>query len=134
MLLSACGSAPERASDSGYRTTSGSAPPPVIAVSVARDMVGVPYRYGGESPREGFDCSGLVHYSYLRAGLRVPRTTRDQFRRGRPVPRGRLAPGDLLFFRLDGRKVSHVGIYMGNGRFVHAPSSGKTVSIASLGN
>lgn len=101
-------------------------------VAVAQQMVGKPYRYGGNTPR-GFDCSGLVQYSYSQAGHAVPRSTTEQYSRARTIPYAQRAPGDLLFFRIDG-KPSHVGIYLGNGRFVHAPSSGKQVEYASLAN
>jgi murein DD-endopeptidase len=99
--------------------------------AIADDMVGTPYRYGGADPR-GFDCSGLVYYVYRQAGAEAPRTTSDQYRQSRRVRLSRLLPGDLLFFRMSRRKPSHVGIYVGHGRFVHAPSSGKAVDYASL--
>jgi len=107
------------------------APMPRV-VAVAQQMVGKPYRYGGNTPR-GFDCSGLVHYSYGQAGKAVPRSTAEQYSRTRTIPLAQRTPGDLLFFRIEG-KPSHVGIYLGNGRFVHAPSSGKQVAYASLSN
>ena len=100
------------------------------AAAVALDQVGVPYRYGGSSPT-GFDCSGLVRYSYLRVGKSLPRTTGQLWSKTRTVGRHELRIGDLLFFNVDG-KMSHVGLYLGNQRFVHAPSSGRTVSVASL--
>lgn len=100
------------------------------AAAVALDQVGVPYRYGGTSPN-GFDCSGLVQYSYTQAGVRVPRTTRQLWSAVHTVGRGDLQPGDLLFFSIEG-KMSHVGMYLGGQRFVHAPQSGRTVSVASL--
>ena len=100
------------------------------AVSIALRQVGVPYRYGGATP-SGFDCSGLVHYSYLRAGKSVPRTTTTLWNNTRPISVGQIRKGDILFFRISG-KMSHVGMYIGRGKFVHAPSSGKTVSVASL--
>lgn len=93
-------------------------------------MSGKPYRYGGSSPR-GFDCSGLVHFAHQEAGLSVPRTAELQFRHSQRVPRSALQPGDLVFFRIAG-KVSHVGLYAGDGRFVHAPSSGKHVEVTTL--
>jgi murein DD-endopeptidase len=99
--------------------------------TIADDMVGAPYRYGGADPR-GFDCSGLVYYVYRQAGAEAPRTTSEQYRQSRHVRLSRLLPGDLLFFRMSRRKPSHVGIYVGHGRFVHAPSSGKAVDYASL--
>lgn len=114
---------------SSARTSVPNAAHPGLAV--AQKMIGTPYRYGGATPR-GFDCSGLVYYSYRKAGLSVPRTSYDQFRQSQPVHLSNLQPGDLLFFRLDDIKPSHVGIYEGEGRFVHAPSSGKQVSYASL--
>ncbi|NIM28478.1 MAG: hypothetical protein GTO67_17280 [Gammaproteobacteria bacterium] len=118
------------------------APPPVAVaesgehnpvVAAAAGVVGAPYRYGGSTPR-GFDCSGLVHYAHGRAGIAVPRTTEAQLQRARPVSIAHLRAGDVLFFELDGSKVSHVGIYAGAGRFIHAPSTGKKVSYASLGS
>ncbi len=100
------------------------------AAVVAVQQLGVPYRYGG-STRAGFDCSGLVHYAYSQAGVRTPRTTGALWRELRPVSDRQLQVGDVLFFDIAG-KVSHVGLYLGDGRFVHAPSSGKEVTIASL--
>lgn len=100
-------------------------------VDVTLAQVGVPYRYGGDS-RSGFDCSGLVQYAHADIGIAVPRTTKEQWRQGRPVSRGQMMPGDLLFFELGWRKARHVGIYIGDGTFVHAPSSGKHVSQASV--
>lgn len=97
----------------------------------AQAMLGVPYRYGGISP-SGFDCSGLVFYSYARAGIQVPRTTLTQYQHTKPLSVRELLPGDVLFFRLNGRDISHVGIYQGNNKFIHAPVSGKRVSIDSL--
>ena len=100
------------------------------AAAVALDQVGVPYRYGGSTP-SGFDCSGLVQYSYTKAGVRVPRTTGQLWAAASPVGHNELRAGDLLFFRIEG-KMSHVGMYLGQQRFVHAPQSGRTVSVASL--
>jgi len=96
-------------------------------VRTALQALGTPYRYGGNRPQQGFDCSGLVQYSHAAAGIRVPRVTAQQRRHARPVSPARLRPGDLLFFELDG-KGRHVGIYLGNNQFIHAPSSGKRVS------
>lgn len=136
--LTACGSAPTRTEASGSarvysppvqerasRTTLGER-----AASIALQQVGVPYRYGGTSP-SGFDCSGLVHYSYSRAGGSVPRTTGQLWDSTTGVARADLRPGDLIFFSIDG-KMQHVGMYVGGNEFVHAPSSGKQVSVASL--
>jgi cell wall-associated NlpC family hydrolase len=110
------------------------APPPVVhhpALDVAVSQLGRPYRYGGSTPR-GFDCSGLVYFAYYRAGMRVPRSTMAQYRYARPVALKNVQPGDLLFFRRRYRSVSHVGIYAGNARFIHAPSKGRLVSYDSL--
>ena len=101
------------------------------ASEVAASMVGKPYRYGGNTP-QGFDCSGLVYFSFRRAGLHVPRSTETQRDQSSKVPLSRLARGDLLFFNQDGKHSSHVGIYLGSKRFVHAPSSGKRVRVDSL--
>ena len=103
------------------------------AVAVAERMLGKPYRYGGASPQRGFDCSGLVYYSFKQAGMSAPRTTQSLYDNAFPVEPTALRQGDLLFFRIDG-KISHVGLYVGGNAFVHAPSSGKKVSYASLEN
>ena len=90
-------------------------------------MIGTPYRYGGSTPR-GFDCSGLVVYSYAKVGLTgLPHSAAALEQRVRPVSLTELAPGDLVFFQLEGKKTSHVGIYVGGRAFVHAPSKGKHV-------
>ncbi|HEU0223860.1 MAG TPA: C40 family peptidase [Steroidobacteraceae bacterium] len=99
---------------------------------LALSMVGVQYRYGGAHPREGFDCSGLVYYTYTSNGHSVPRSSRAQFGAARVIPLADAAEGDLVFFQ-DQENLSHVGIYLGDGRFVHAPSSGGAVRIARIG-
>jgi cell wall-associated NlpC family hydrolase len=100
----------------------------------ARAQIGVPYRFGGADPRRGFDCSGLVAYVHGQEGIAVPRTAAQQFAAARSVSESELRPGDLVFFRLDARQrtVTHVGIYTGQRRFVHAPQTGRDVSEASL--
>jgi cell wall-associated NlpC family hydrolase len=97
----------------------------------AESRLGAPYRYGGSGP-DAFDCSGLVSYAHRQIGIAVPRTAAQQFAAATPVKRSELRPGDLVFFRLGSRAVSHVGIYAGDGRFVHAPQSGGNVRVASL--
>jgi cell wall-associated NlpC family hydrolase len=102
------------------------------AADAALVMVGRPYRFGGSRPSTGFDCSGLVHYSFRQAGVSVPRGTDEQHRASRRIPLSELQRGDLLFFDHEGKKNSHVGVYLGEGKFVHAPSSGKHVRTDTL--
>jgi len=102
--------------------------PGVRAVRFARRLVGVPYRYGGDSPSGGFDCSGFVRYVYAHFGFTLPHSSYADFDLGRRVSRGALRPGDLVFF--DG--VGHVGMYVGGGRFIHAPHTGTRVEVTSL--
>jgi len=102
----------------------------------ALGALGAPYRWGGTSLRHGFDCSGLVKYAFkTQHDLELPRTSRDLSRLDAPtVKRSELQPGDLLFFRIRSRSVDHVAIYIGGGRFVHAPRRGTKVRIDRLNN
>jgi cell wall-associated NlpC family hydrolase len=131
-LLAGCSSAPHRSE------------PPLLAGSARADaanavlfraiaLVGTPYRYGGNTPAGGFDCSGLVGYVFMdAAGVALPRTSSDMSDlRARKVDREALQAGDLVFFA-EGRHIGHVGIYVGEGRFVHAPNSGGTVRLDRL--
>lgn len=134
LWLGGCAATPERP-PAHQATPARSAPLPAEhdrqkVVRSALAALGTPYRYGGNGPG-GFDCSGLVQYSYAAAGIRVPRVTTEQRRHARPVSLSRLKPGDLLFFQLAG-KGRHVAIYLGDGQFIHAPSTGKRVSLGSL--
>jgi murein DD-endopeptidase len=124
---------PNAAAESIARAPSPARPQagPQRGLGIAQKMVGTPYHYGGAGPR-GFDCSGLVYYSYHKAGIDTPRTTTDQYRRSERVHVSHLQPGDLVFFRISHEKPSHVGIYAGDGRFIHTPSSGGSVGYASL--
>jgi cell wall-associated NlpC family hydrolase len=100
---------------------------------MALALVGTPYARRGSSPKTGFDCSGLVAYVYARAaGLRLPRNNFDLSRAGAPVAAGDLRPGDLVFYNTQHRPYSHVGIYLGERRFVHAPSSGGAVRVENM--
>ena len=99
------------------------------AATLARRWLGVGYRWGGSSPAGGFDCSGFTSYVYGRLGIELPHNAAAQFGTGRPVPRSRLRPGDLLFFR----GLGHVGMYVGHGRMIHSPQSGDVVRIVRLG-
>ena len=93
-------------------------------------LVGVPYRYGGNNPMGGFDCSGLIVYVYSKsANIKLPRTIQEMSSKGQSVENQAPAPGDLVFFNTTGEKYSHAGIYVGQGRFVHAPSAGGTVRL-----
>jgi cell wall-associated NlpC family hydrolase len=99
----------------------------------ALSYVGIPYRYGGSSPETGFDCSGLVYYIYRRgAGVVLPRTTEALSEIGTPVTADQLETGDLVFFDTLRRPYSHVGIYLGDQRFIHAPTSGGSVELVDL--
>jgi cell wall-associated NlpC family hydrolase len=101
-------------------------------VETASNYLGVPYLWGGASGA-GFDCSGLTMAVYRLNGLQMPRSSREQFARGTPVPLSRIQKGDLLFFSTDGTGgVSHVGIYIGGDRFIHAPKHGRLISKATL--
>jgi len=129
-LAAACASRPASDAGAGARPATRVASIGERAARIALDQVGTPYRYGGHSPA-GFDCSGLVHYAYGQAGRRMPRTTSQLWSATSPVDQQHLRVGDLLFFRIEG-KMQHVGLYVGNRRFVHAPASGRHVSIESL--
>lgn len=101
-------------------------------VKTAENFIGIPYRWGGASSK-GFDCSGLSMTVYQLNGLNLPRTSREQWKVGKPVLRRQLSKGDLVFFATSGwNKVSHVGIYKGNNKFIHASGTGKKIRIDSL--
>ncbi len=100
-------------------------------VNDALSFQGTRYRTAGADP-SGFDCSGLVQYVFARHGIALPRSVAEQFRTGRDVDADRLEPGDLVFFKINARDVSHVGIAVGGGQFVHAPSGRGTVRVSPL--
>ncbi len=132
LLLAACASAPPPRLRPG--STQAMLSNDVLFRAIS--LVGTPYRWGGNTPRGGFDCSGLVDYVFrTEAGIDLPRTSREMSRLPDPrVGAARLLPGDLVFFRTEGGGVSHVGIYVGKGRFVHAPETGGTVRLDHLDN
>lgn len=103
----------------------GTKPKTPSVVAIARNYIGVPYRWGGTTP-SGFDCSGFTQYVFRKAGVNLPRTSAEQGRVGTRVSRSELRPGDLVYF------PGHIGIYVGNGQFIHSPSPGKRVTIDSL--
>lgn len=99
----------------------------------AMSLAETPYRYGGNSPENGFDCSGFVYHVFLKSlGLQLPRTSLEMSRVGEPLQEGQLRPGDLVFFNTRQQPYSHVGIYVGENRFVHAPKSGKAIAIVNM--
>jgi cell wall-associated NlpC family hydrolase len=102
-------------------------------IGTAEKFIGVPYLWGGTSPGEGFDCSGLTMVVYQLNGLSLPRSSKAQFDSGLSVEKEHLSRGDLVFFNTKGTgKVSHVGIYIGEGKFIHAPGWGKKIGVESL--
>jgi murein DD-endopeptidase len=123
LALAACASTPHSAP---VASSASNATTAERAASHAAKMVGKPYRYGGSSPA-GFDCSGLVQFSYRQAGVALPRSTDQQRSISRAVKVADLRRGDLVFFNQEGKKYGHLGIYIGDGKFIHAPSSGKAV-------
>ena len=152
-LLTACGSKPRTASSrSGSRTATATAPraqpvkvPPSStpltlnpasregALARALLVINTPYTYGGNTPEGGFDCSGLVHYVMSAEGnARLPRSTAQWAAASTPIDDGELKRGDLVFFNTSGARFSHMGIYVGEGKFVHAPSTGGTVRLQNL--
>jgi cell wall-associated NlpC family hydrolase len=128
ILTAACSQTPVRTSPVAVQLSSADKSHPV---EIALQQVGAPYRYGGHDP-SGFDCSGLVYYAYLQQGIKIPRTTRSQLKHAKKIPSSNMRYGDLVFFKISRSKISHVGIYIGDNKFVHAPSKGKSVSISSL--
>ncbi len=103
-----------------------------IAARTAERFVGIPYQWGGNNVVEGMDCSGFARAVYNLCGVNIPRTSADQFRTGEVVGRESLRDGDLVFFGASESQINHVGIYVGNGRFVHAPRRGDDIKISSL--
>jgi len=135
-VLAGCAQGPTHSPVGGIERRSESAPsadPARDAVVYAMSLIGAPYRNGGTTPQSGFDCSGFVWYVYRQsAGIALPRSADEMGRSGQPVAANELRPGDLVFYNTLGRDFSHVGIYIGEDRFVHAPSNGGTVGIVSM--
>lgn len=140
-LLGACASAPPPPQPRIVQRPVVTAPPQILSQAAedvlfrALGLVGTPYRWGGNTPDSGFDCSGLIGYVYRdAAGISLPRSTREMISMRAPqVGKDALQTGDLVFFATNGgSQVSHAGIYVGEGRFVHAPATGGTVKLDSL--
>ncbi|MGF6147135.1 Probable endopeptidase Spr precursor [Kingella potus] len=147
LLLAACGTPPKkhpRTHDTRTHTARAPMPKTIRISHIGRaaggqelmlhsmDLVGTPYRWGGSSDT-GFDCSGMVQYVYKNAiGINLPRSSRDMAAASRTISTRELQSGDLVFFNTSGRGISHVGLYLGGGKFLHAPRSGSTVQTESL--
>lgn len=134
LLLAACAGAPASRAPAPRETVppvDASTPLALHIVQAAEAVIGAPYRFGGGT-EAGFDCSGLTQYAHRAAGLEIPRTAADQQRASIAVRRSALRPGDLVFFAIGRHGVDHVGVYAGDGRFVHAPATGRVVSFAYL--
>jgi len=133
--LEGCSSAPVARAPAAQRSVpSHSVPGASIGSEIALraiSLVGAPYKWGGSGPNS-FDCSGLVRYIHGQLGIEAPRTAAEQYSAAKPVSLKGLSPGDLLFFRIKGSRVSHVAIYTGEGRFVHAPQTGRSVELRTL--
>ena len=128
-LCTACSTAPPRNPPPAYDNAIDDGARNDMAF-YALSLAGTPYRYGGESPRSGFDCSGFVRYVFRHSlGVELPRTVEQMSQVGTPVPRSQLRPGDLVFYDTGRHTYSHVGIYLGDNRFVHAPNNGKAVEV-----
>ena len=114
-------------------TASESPSPGMSIVSEASKYMGIPYRWGGNSPQTGFDCSGFVQFIFRNAlNIKLPRMPIDMSRRGSPISREELAPGDLVFFNTRGGKFTHVGIYTNDSQFIHAPMPGTRVTVSRM--
>lgn len=132
LLITACSHTPDYQNRPGALAQAG--PGDEVALQ-AMSMIGKPYRWGGASPRAGFDCSGLAQYAWQSAtGVILPRVAAQMSRIDNKIRKKHLVPGDLVFFNTQRRRYSHVGVYVGRGRFVHAPARGKTIRLAKLSN
>jgi len=135
LLLAACGStppAPESSLDTQSKRAEFSEKGHEVSL-FAIGLIDTGYRFGGKNPEAGLDCSGMVSYIFGKAaGLRIGGSAADIARKGRPVERGDLRPGDLVFFNTRNAPFSHVGVYIGDDRFVHAPSGNGRVRIDQM--
>lgn len=122
LLMQGCGKTRLGVPDDAPRGRSGSA-----VIATAKSQIGRPYKYGGTTPQTGFDCSGLIQWSYRQHGVYVPRLAKDQAACGKAVSRSQLRPGDIVIFRISRQAGVHTGLYSGKGNFVHSPSSGKRI-------
>jgi cell wall-associated NlpC family hydrolase len=142
LALSACAGTPLPKEATGrpgldYHALAAEPPKPLSearqrVIATATQLAGTPYRFGGTTPA-GFDCTGYLMYVFrTAAGLALPRTSMEQIQAGEPIAPSQLRPADLVYFRIDRKKDLHLGLYLGEGRFIHAPSSGGVVNVQSL--
>ncbi len=105
-----------------------------IIVRYAKNFLNKKYKFGSKDPHYGFDCSGFSQYVFKQVNINIPRSVLNQYRKSKKIDKKDLEPGDLVFFRINGNQISHVGIFIGDDKFIHSPSSGKTIRIDSLNN
>lgn len=139
LLLAACSTISPYLPDFGgtpapIRTSANAGPKADAIIKTARTQIGKRYKWGGESPNQGYDCSGLIWWVYRRHGISVPRVSWQQYSAGTFVEKNDIRPGDLIFFKVRTGKSMHVGIVTDRGTFIHAPRSGKHVMESSLAN
>lgn len=134
LLLGGCGFFGKSHIETGASPSrrAASSGPDSAVVSTVRSVVGTPYKWGGESPREGFDCSGLVYWAFRQHGVAIPRVSWEQIRAGRKVSRENIQAGDLVFFDTGQQRGYHVGLATGHGTFLHSPKKGSHVAESSL--
>ncbi len=125
LFVTACSSAAPRSGDAGGNQGE--------LIPYAKSLIGTPYHYGGESPSTGFDCSGFVRHVYNHTqGIALPRSALAMSRVGKRIKANQMQPGDLVFYSTQGTPYSHVGIFLGNAKFIHSPSTGKKVEIVDM--
>ena len=121
---------PEAQAQSDQPVSARDAGPRHLLVDFAMTLRDIRYRRGGRSPQHGFDCSGFVHYVFAQVlGVELPENSAAQYRDGQKIDRDDMQAGDLVFFRTRGKRISHVGIYLGGGRFIHSPTTGERVRV-----
>ena len=128
-VLTGCSSDGKQAGRENYGKASGKS-----LLEIAKSQIGLKYKFGGVSPKTGFDCSGFVMWVHKKAGISIAREAPDQFKRGKKVSKEDLRAGDIVFFETYKPGPSHVGIYDGNGRFIHSPNSKSEVKFTKMSN
>jgi cell wall-associated NlpC family hydrolase len=121
------------ATDAAQAASTANEDPRKLLAAFAMNLRDIRYRRGGRVPSTGFDCSGFVHYVFAHAlNIDLPTDSASQFRAGIKIARGQMRTGDLVFFHMHGKRISHVGIYLGEGRFIHSPTTGERVRVDEL--